>query len=250
METVGEREESLLHTITALEVPLLTAAQQEFGNERGWRICGGVNIALCWLVQHYTGIPFRKGGLDEHIEICLDIYEGQPLDHAYIKYYTGSHEILYIDSIAPLLWGNYQQKWNRLRGATDIACFTLGNIKTRLAEQYNLHQFRNERADQIPLNILYGDKRPNGPHDYSDQLAALHSPQALTDWVDLPSGRSINVSSYWSERICRMMRATVQACPELGPCTVPDDMFAQHERHAAELAARQFDTSLTSTFRY
>lgn len=207
----GPREEAVLRFVTAIEIPLLAAVKAEYWHERGWRVCGPASLALAWLTYLYTGVPIRQSGHSEHLRLMVLVYPDQPMDHVLIGYHTGCGDVFCIDLTGDLYWRGYP----RLEGAMHISCFGLGEMPLELKEQFRLEHFESTRANQIGLhNILVGDRTPSRQEDYQDLLAALHSPKALMSRLPLPSGRSIDPTSYWSKRVLRVMKATIHACPD------------------------------------
>jgi hypothetical protein len=205
----GDRERRLLEVVDRLEVPWLSAMQQEFGEERGWRVCGPATIGLGWLLNRYTGIPFGGGGLAEHIEIRTDIKQGHNIDHVYLLYFTGKDEVIVIDVTGQLFWESYP----KLSGAMCVSVSMSGELRKDMREQFGLIPFSEAR----PEDLTFLDELP----DYFELAGRMHDPQILGNKLLRANGTILDVSEFWGERICRPMRTVIRACPDL-VSVVPD----------------------------
>lgn len=74
---VPNREAELLGTIKEIEVPFMEALQRDYGEKRGWRMCGPASIALSRVLSARTGVPIGKDIEGEHIELTVGIFDPQ-----------------------------------------------------------------------------------------------------------------------------------------------------------------------------
>ena len=157
VEQVGFHEQQIVDTIEAVELPFMQALQREYGAKRGWRMCGPASVALSRILTTLSGVPIQKGGLGERLEIVDGMFDPKDApdrlsrieEQTYIRYYTGTGYVYYIDPIYGLLMGNKSD----LAGAIQVEKYSEADIDTQLALKHNLHPFdiNSERATHVAL---------------------------------------------------------------------------------------------------
>jgi hypothetical protein len=167
----GMREQTVLRTIRAVEVPLYSALEGEFAekiSKRGWLVCGPANLALSRILNARTGIPIRRGGQDERFEIVVGGYIGSDnskMDHTHLRYYTGTGDVYYIDSVSQFLW----EKRRDLLGGIRIEKYREDEIDIALQRKYRLYpasEFPQKFQTNPPSNTTEMEtwmKIANGP---------------------------------------------------------------------------------------
>jgi len=214
VEGCGLREPAMLALIQAVEAPLLTSLQEEYGADRGWAVCGPASIVLGNLISHNTGIPFKPGGDDEHIELEIGIFvpkppsRHQPMDHSYLLYDAGTGgDMITVDAVGALLWEDYPKLDGAIR--TDWHC--RWHLMSDLWDEYRLTSYNPITAYQHNLPLWDGERDQRSlQQGYREFIRIMHSPQAFENDVITWYDDHRDVSAFWGDRLLRVMHATAQ----------------------------------------
>lgn len=201
------REKQLLDTIQEIEVPFMQALQREYGADRGWRMCGPAAVALTRVISTLTGIPIQKNGAGEHLEIELGIFDPENApdrlsrieEQTYVRYYTGTGQVYYIDPIYGLLMGNRSD----IKGAIQVEKYEEADIDNQLATKHNLHRFDplSERVSHVPL---FAKMSPETRlMFYSDTISAIHDERATLPMFVGDSGALYHSDNSKAEAVIR-----------------------------------------------
>lgn len=186
------REDLVIGTIRRIEVPFMQALQKEYGEKRGWRICGPASIALTRVLTTLTGVPIQQGGEGERLELSVGIYDPKSdpdrrtktEEQTYVRYYTGKGDVYYIDPIYGLLMGGRTD----LDGAIQVEKYKQEDLDEALANNHDLYSF-----DPDHEYIDYAGTFSTLPASirgrfYNDTLSALHDFRATMQYFIADSG--------------------------------------------------------------
>lgn len=147
----ANHEKDVISLIRQIEIPFMSALSDEFGTERGWRICGPASVALSRIISSRLGIPIGRGLEAGHLEVSMGIFDPQDdsdrLDRieeqTYIRYCPGNRYVYYIDPIYGLLMENRQLS----RGAIQVEKYPVGEVDRALIMNHNLYLFDPNHVD-------------------------------------------------------------------------------------------------------
>lgn len=191
-------------------LPILNALQQEYP-EKFPRVCGSYGITFTrsrWAKA--TGVPLQLGGTGERFELEIGIYYPaapapfKPDEHTYVRYYTGMGDVLYIDAIYPLLWGQGPAPARPI-----IEKFREDEINQALTKKYSLYPFSEELATRFNIDLWDdGSGIPSDPmKDYYDTRAVFHDHRALEGIITVDSGGVRDTRAYGGQRRVRVLHA-------------------------------------------
>jgi hypothetical protein len=219
----ASKEALVLDLVNQLEVPLLSAAQEEY-HEKGWLLCGPTTIVLGNILSRYTGIPLmRSAHWREHFELKSVMYLPEAAtghkanDHTVLAYYTGSDRAYYtgservvtIDTVAKLLWGDHPT----IHGAFRVSTHNVIARSDDFQRMYGLHAYNEDVAKKY--NVSVDGENGATRDDWEDYVHAINSDAVFHNQLIGQSGKVWDVSGYWGDRLVRVMNNTLAALPHL-----------------------------------
>jgi hypothetical protein len=182
--------------------------KDEYGEKRGWRMCGPASIVLSRILSEKTGVPIGRDLEGEHIELAVGIYDPKNMpdrvvrmeEQTYVRYYPGNGTVYYIDAIYGLLMGGRQD----LAEAIQVEQYPVDQVDQQLTERHNLYPFNPNHEDlakcktfaSMPtseLRAMY----------YNDSVAALNDERAtMADYI-ADSGHAMQTDCSRTEKIIK-----------------------------------------------
>ncbi len=206
------------------EVPLLNALEEEYGPQRGWRVCGPSSIVLAHLMSEDTGIPLIPFP-DDRTKECfsLEMYMfnalGDPAwpakdEHTNVQYHTGAGFSLTIDPVYQLLWRGAKKGPNAFLMEWHYDHHQNEDLQTF----YNLRTMRHFIGGYTTVDRgfpnLWGRPDTKGSYqDFMNMLRVMHSPAVFEDIVQLWSGEVMEVGAFWGQRLGRVRDAVRAQVP-------------------------------------
>ncbi len=202
------RERELLNLVKKIETPFMESLQREYGEQRGWRMCGPASIALSRVLSTQTGIPIGQDIEGEHIELTVGIFdpEDQPNrrerieEQTYIRYHTGNGYVYYIDPIYGLL----MQGKKEFHEAIQVERYSIGEIDNELVRRHHLYPFDPNHhgiADSLAFRTLKSASERQLYID--DSIAALNDERATMPEFVSDSGHIMSTDWQKTEGIIK-----------------------------------------------
>lgn len=185
----------------------MQALQREYGEKRGWRMCGSASVALSRILSERTGVPIGKNISGEHIELCVGIYDPKEKpnrarlieEQTYIRYYTIGGDIYYIDPIYGLLMGGKKD----FKGAIQVEKYSQTEVDRELQTRHHLYFFDPNHPDITECKTFAGMDIHKRQMFIDDNVAALNDERATMSEYVADSGHVMSTDYAKTEGIIK-----------------------------------------------